>query len=461
MNAQNTLRAIRWPQSLVVRVVALCAVMVVCLFGTVYVLTVHYYGDIVRHMEGRAASIADAVAIRLDAMEQQSPDPKVLSNVDLSDIVRGKKLDLTFQPEKGAAHISPRMEGSGGVTFEATQYIPFGNGFVQLKVDLDFDPQTEAVRAFQNSYLLALSGGFLAALGLMMYLIVRTLRPIRLLSNSLAEISAGKLEKVSSRGTTSEVRALEDTFNHMVESLRDKERMETSLRQAQRVSALGTLAAGVAHDVRNPLNAIKLLSSHAIDTLGNGEADNAAVKHLRTIRQEVDRLEQIVSGFLSLAKEDDLRRRPCVVDEVLAECGRLVAKDAESRGVRLITDLRCGDIALELDEKQWTRAVLNVLINALEACRAGGRVRLFSRSTDTTCEIEIRDDGPGLSPEVIERVFDPYYTTKPSGTGLGLSITRGIVEEHGGKIAISSESGTGCQVLITLPRREVNAAVPS
>ena len=448
---------IRWPRSLVVRVVALCAVMVACLFGTVYVLTVHYYGDIVRHMEGRAASIADAVAIRLDAMEQQSPDPEVLSSVDLSDIVRGKKLDLTFQPEKGTAHISPRMEGGGGVTFEATQYIAFGNGFVELKVDLDFDPQTEAVRAFQNRYLLALSGGFLAALGLMMYLIVRTLRPIRLLSKSLAEISAGKLEKVSSQGTTSEVRALEDTFNHMVESLRDKERMEASLRQSQRVSALGTLAAGVAHDVRNPLNAIKLLSSHAIDTLGNGEADGAAVKHLKTIRQEVERLEHIVSGFLSLAKEDDLRRRPCVIDEVLAKCGRLVAKDAESRGVRLITDLRCGDIALGLDEKQWIRAVLNVLINALEACTDGGRVRLFSRSTDTTCEIEIRDDGPGLSPEAIERVFDPYYTTKPSGTGLGLSITRGIVEEHGGKIAISSEPGAGCQVLITLPRKSVIA----
>ena len=78
-------------------------------------------------------------------------------------------------------------------------------------------------------------------------------------------------------------------------------------------------------------------------------------------------------------------------------------------------------------------------------------MRLFSRLTETTCEIEIRDDGPGLPKETAERVFDPYYTTKPGGTGLGLSITRGIVEEHGGTIELTSSSGLGCQVLITIP----------
>ena len=104
-----------------------------------------------------------------------------------------------------------------------------------------------------------------------------------------------------------------------------------------------------------------------------------------------------------------------------------------------------------LDPKQWTRAVLNVLLNALEACPPGGRVRMFSRVTGWDCEIEIRDDGPGLGREAAERVFEPYYTTKPGGTGLGLSVTRGIIEEHGGRISISGTPGEGCQVLITLP----------
>ena len=104
-----------------------------------------------------------------------------------------------------------------------------------------------------------------------------------------------------------------------------------------------------------------------------------------------------------------------------------------------------------LDPKQWTRAIINVLINALEACPTGGRVRLFSRVTDRACEVEIRDDGPGMSDVQLERAFEPYFTTKPTGTGLGLSITRGIIEEHAGSIALSSPPGHGCQVLITLP----------
>ena len=109
-----------------------------------------------------------------------------------------------------------------------------------------------------------------------------------------------------------------------------------------------------------------------------------------------------------------------------------------------------------LDPKQWKRAILNILLNALEACPRDGRVRILSRRTDTQCEIEIRDDGPGIPKEVLEQVFDPYFTTKPGGTGLGLSITRGIVEEHGGTIDVTSSSEWGCQVLITMPLESRN-----
>ena len=221
--------------------------------------------------------------------------------------------------------------------------------------------------------------------------------------------------------------------------------------------ALGNLAAGVAHDVRNPLNAIKLLSSHALDSLEN-TPDAPAVKPLETIRREVGRLEDIVSNFLSLAKERELAPEPQRVDALLEECLRLLRKNAEERDLRLMSDLRAGDTVLMLDPKQWTRAILNVLVNALEACPPGGRVRVFSRLTGDACEIEIRDDGPGLSKEMIERVFDPYYTTKPGGTGLGLSITRGIVEEHGGRVELTSIEGQGCQVLITLPLERTRAA---
>jgi two-component system sensor histidine kinase HydH len=259
------------------------------------------------------------------------------------------------------------------------------------------------------------------------------------------------LQPVEVRRVYNEIRTLEQTFNHMVSSLRDKEVVETNLRQAQRLSALGSLAAGIAHDIRNPLNAIKLLSSHAIDALGNGPDESPALKQLQTIRNEVDRLDEIVGGFLALAKERELQPEPVRVDAMLEDCLRLVRQDAEARGVRLTSELRAGDTRLLLDPKQCTRAVLNVIINALEACAREGRVRVFSRVTETHCQIEIRDDGPGMSKEVVERAFDPYFTMKPTGTGIGLSITRGIIEEHGGTIELSSSPEHGCHVLISLP----------
>jgi two-component system sensor histidine kinase HydH len=237
----------------------------------------------------------------------------------------------------------------------------------------------------------------------------------------------------------------------MVSALREKATVEANLRRAQRLSAIGTLAAGVAHDVRNPLNAIKLLSSQALDELKEHATNGGPSKALHTIRSEVDRLEDIVSGFLSLAKEEELRREMRRLDPILDECLNLVRKDAESRGVRVSGELRAGDAELSLDAKKLKRAVLNVLLNALEACPPGGRVRMFSRVLHDAAEIEIRDDGPGLTPETIEHAFDPYYTTKPTGTGLGLSITRGIIEEHGGSIRLTSAIGQGTQVLITLP----------
>jgi two-component system sensor histidine kinase HydH len=234
-----------------------------------------------------------------------------------------------------------------------------------------------------------------------------------------------------------------------VHALKEKEVMESSLRRAQRLSSLGTLAAGVAHDVRNPLNAIKLLSSHAMDSV---ESDPAiASLQLQTIRREVDRLDDIVTGFLSLAKERELQIEPTPIDSLLEECARLVQEDARARKVEIITDLRASNVSLMIDPKQTKRALLNVLINALEASPEGGRVRMFSRVDDAVCAIEVRDDGAGISPETAERAFDPYYTTKSTGTGLGLAITRGIVEEHGGTIELTSSEMNGTQALISLP----------
>lgn len=444
---ENLFMRVPWHKSLFFRVVVLCAVLLLCLFSSVIVITHHFFQEAAQQMETQAADIAYSLEIRF---EEGFEDDYGILETELTDLYKGVdiKLDEQAEEDQVATFTIERLKDGG---FARVARIPLMNAAnpVLMTVTMTIFPQTEILSAFRNRYMMALIGVFIVALGLMVYFIGKALRPLMRLSESCAAIGSGELNMVSTKGISGEILALEQTFNDMVSSLREKEMMEGKLRQAQRLSALGNLAAGVAHDVRNPLNAIKLLSSHSLDMLEN--EDHPASKPMRTIRVEVDRLEEIVSSFLSLARETELCPEPRELEPLLQECVRLFHKDAEARGVRLISDFRTPGLILSLDGKQMMRAVLNVLLNALEACPEGGRVRLFSRLTDSVCEIEIRDDGPGLSKEAVERVFDPYFTTKPGGTGLGLSITRGIVEEHGGSIELSSSPGLGCQVLIRLP----------
>jgi len=440
---------IPWRHSLIFRVIVLCAVLVFCLLGSVYVITRHYFGEVVQEMETQAEEMASIVVQHLE--EHPDADLNAIAD-DMHQIYGDTEIEL--EPKADTVEIIPFTleHGEGGkLTKVARLLITGGDQQVVFTARVTVAPQTEIVRAFKNTYLLALTFVFVVTLGLMVYFIARMLRPLTELSESCAQIKGGTLQDVTTRRNTGEILALEQTFNEMVRSLREKESIERKLRQAQRLSALGNLAAGVAHDVRNPLNAIKLLSSHTVDTLNGVPEAAGSIKQLKTIRNEVNRLEDIVSAFLSLAKERELKLETARIDPLLEECTRLIRKDAEKRGIRLTAELRAGDVPLMIDSQQLKRAFLNVLINAMEACPKEGRVRLFSRVTDHSCEVEVRDDGPGMDPDVAERAFDPYFTTKEAGTGLGLSTTRAIVEEHGGSVSLSSVEGRGCQVLITLP----------
>ncbi|NUM52502.1 MAG: HAMP domain-containing protein [Candidatus Hydrogenedentes bacterium] len=457
-DAEPAITKVHWTNSLIARVVALCVVLVLCLLGSVYVLTVHFLKEVRAEYENRAFEMAQDAHIWFEEHREDAGGVDSATR-DLQQKYPGVQLQMA--PAQGVEPTSITEQQTNttaqitdnGIVITATHII-YRDGHPPMELTAEFmlDPRTAIWRAFTNRYIALLTTSFLIALGLMVYFIVKSLRPMRDLAKSCARIGAGELAPVEIKRSYGEVLALERTFNRMVDALRDKEQIEANLRQAQRLSALGSLAAGIAHDVRNPLNAIKLLSSHALDNL-NGN-DNGAAQQLQTIRKEVDRLEDIVSGFLALAKERELQPEPVKVDALVEDCVHLVKAEAESHGVGLSSDLGAAGLQLDIDPKQVKRAVLNVMINAIEACHGGGRVRVLTRTTEDAYQIEVRDNGPGLTRDVAERAFDPYFTTKPSGTGIGLSITRGIFEEHGGSVSLTCAFGEGCQVLMSLPLRK-------
>jgi two-component system, NtrC family, sensor histidine kinase HydH len=443
---RTTRSPVKWRHSMYFRVLVLCCVLVLCLFAAIFVIARYTVGEASRELQTRSIQIAEELYRIVEdnpSLEHEIVENILMENRADTDIeirpILGEKPEQNYYAEFGE-------DGRVRRVFS----IPLDKLDVVMTVHYNSMASTEILQAFKNRYIIMVAFVFIITLWIMVYSMHRMLRPLMDLSDACAAITEGELESVRVASSSGEVQLLERKFNDMVASLREKEVMEVKLRQAQRLSALGNLAAGVAHDVRNPLNAIKLLSSHTIDSLP-GEENERATKPLMTIRDEVDRLEDIVSGFLSLAKERELAPEPNKVDGLLAECVRLFQKDAEAREVSLVAELNAGETMLLLDSKQWPRAILNVLLNALEACETGGHVRISSRPNNGACHILVEDDGPGLPQNIAEQVFDPYYTTKPGGTGLGLSITRGIVEEHGGTIELDSVEGQGCRVLIVMP----------
>jgi signal transduction histidine kinase len=245
--------------------------------------------------------------------------------------------------------------------------------------------------------------------------------------------------------------------------------MERRLTEAERLAALGRLAAGVAHEVRNPLNAMQLTMQQMRDKISapaaaasagpeetptNGATRPAEFEvYYEIVTGELTRLNQLVSSFLDLARSSALALEPVAVVDSLGRSAALFQNDAAARGVEIVVE-RDGDERLPLiqgDPARLPTVWNNLISNALAAARPDGRVTLRARPAAEGVEISCEDDGAGIPAEDLERIWEPFYSGRPDGTGLGLSIARAVVEQHGGSIHITSTAGAGTQVTVYLP----------
>jgi signal transduction histidine kinase len=216
-----------------------------------------------------------------------------------------------------------------------------------------------------------------------------------------------------------------------------------------RSRALEGLAARLAHEVKNPLAAIKGLSTH----MARAATDPKTAERLAIVAAEADRLQSIVDGFLSFSRGlDDLNVAPMKPREVVHELEVLLETRAEEAGVALMVK-GDADLQLDADAPKIRQALLNLVLNAIQASPRGSTVALTVASDCEGAKITVHDDGVGMTPEVVERIRKPYFTTKEGGTGLGVAVARGIVEQHGGRMDIKSASGKGTTITIVLPTK--------
>jgi signal transduction histidine kinase len=361
-------------------------------------------------------------------------------------VVEGEELE-TRVPEVG--------DGTSGAMLTAG---PSGTPPSVVGRDIVFPIRTDDYKAaydrFRTKSLLLLAGVFGVGLVLTTGLAARFTRPVRKLDGAVREIADGNLDVTVPVHGRDELARLGTAFNEMARKLREGRDRARELTRREKLSALGRLAAGVAHDVRNPLHSISLTLAHLSEShrpASDGEAADFD-RSIEIIREEIGRLDGLVSSFLRFASSGGRERTRVRPSALVEEVARLVRKEAEWRGIELETVLDGSDPEVDADVESLRASVLNLVLNAFEAMPDGGTLRLETHGETGAAVLEVHDSGVGIPEEDRERVFDFGWSTRETGRGLGLAIVhRCIVEDHGGRVRLESEVGRGTTVALHLP----------
>lgn len=232
--------------------------------------------------------------------------------------------------------------------------------------------------------------------------------------------------------------------------LSDVKALQEQVKRSERLASLGQLAAGVAHEIRNPLGALKGFLQYFHRKAEIKEQDKT---YLAVMVQEVDRLNAVISNLLDFARPKAPKMAPCDVADLLRHVVTLIEGDAQAKALELTLDIDDALPPVSLDRDQITQVLLNLLLNAIHATDAGGRIWLSAAQQPDARRlgITIADTGQGISPDVLPKIFDPFFSTKKQGTGLGLAIAYMIVEQHHGELSAESVVGQGTTFHIHLP----------
>jgi PAS domain S-box-containing protein len=237
-----------------------------------------------------------------------------------------------------------------------------------------------------------------------------------------------------------------------VTDITERKAMERATRQAERLSALGRLSAGIAHEVNNPIGIMtSRIELILMDAEANGLAEET-VADLRVIHRNAIRVATIARNLLSFARETPRERRAVDLNDVVRNVLLLVTNDYGRHDIRLLPELNAAGL-IEAHANALEQVVLNLVTNAAEAMPGGGEIRIQTTTVGERVRLVVADTGRGIPAESVSHIFDPFFTTKPSGTGLGLSVSYGIVEDHGGSITVESTPGQGTTFVLTFPMK--------
>ncbi|RUM46288.1 MAG: hypothetical protein DSY80_02410 [Desulfocapsa sp.] len=236
----------------------------------------------------------------------------------------------------------------------------------------------------------------------------------------------------------------------ILQVMREIRKIEQQLELSRRLASLGRMAAGIAHEIRNPLGTLRGFAQY----FGRAAAaESEGKKYAELMISEVDRLNESISTLLQFARAPEPRCTRVAVPELFAKVKDLLAADCKSSGIKLLQDVENG-ATLYADPDLLLQVLLNILQNAVRATAAGGEIQMSLYRRDRETVLRVRDTGQGMSPEVQKQIFDPFFSTRKEGTGLGLAISHQIVEQHHGRMEVTSSEGQGTSIKVILPGEE-------
>ncbi len=290
------------------------------------------------------------------------------------------------------------------------------------------------------------------------FLVWRFTRPIANLSEAARRVAAGDLSyRVEDAARTDEIGQLASQFNEMTAELEKTRDLETQLQQAEKSAVVGRLASAIAHEIRNPLNYINL----TLDHLRAKFAPEDAAKHAdfdkltAQLKTEVGRINHQISDFLRYSRPTKLNLQPVATRQIIKDSLRIVEQQAEDQNIK-ISLIERENVAPIFGDAEVLRSVFsNLFINAVQAMeKSGGKLNVTISPDEKSVVIKVADTGVGIPAENLDKIFEPYFSTKETGTGLGLAIVKKIIDDHNGTIDVESKLNEGTKFTVRLPKAE-------
>ncbi len=345
------------------------------------------------------------------------------------------------------------VSGLRGLDSEIVGLRKTGEDILGASKDLDKLERDNAERVIHTSQItmLALFTLFiLTGLGTLFYITSDVVKKLGLLTAAVEKAGKGNFSPMSlaSGINNDEVGTLLKTFNHMEEELAQREK---ELIQSKKLAAIGTLASGVAHELNNPLNNIYTTSQRLIKKAGD-DCPLFVKQSLHDIYNETMRVKKIVGDLLEFARGREPHMRPVELRSLIQGVFRHLGNSVDTGRIRLDLSLQPDEVVFGADQELLEQVFINLFMNAVESMSGEGKISVLVKGEAETVKITVSDSGKGMSQDTLEKIFEPFYTTKDKGTGLGLAIVFNIIQKHNGHIEVESIEGKGTSFIITLPK---------